>query len=33
MRRFTDLYRALDETNRTNEKVAALVAYHARARR
>src|SRR5437868_2389812 len=27
MRRFTQLFTALDETNRTNEKVAALEAY------
>ena len=27
MRRFTQLFTALDESNRTNDKVAALVAY------
>ncbi len=31
MQRFTALYTALDETNRTNEKVAALVEYFANA--
>ena len=27
MKRFTDLYQALDNTNRTNEKIAAMRAY------
>src|SRR5687767_1679379 len=27
MREFTDLYTALDETNKTNQKIAALVRY------
>jgi DNA ligase 1 len=31
MRQFAELYRALDETNKTNEKIAALVDYFAQA--